>query len=308
MIVGASDEGKSSILRALKWLCLNQPRGDSFIRHGSDFCKVTSRVDGESLAKERGEVTRYVLNGGFYDAVGTSIPQAIQDLLQVGEINFQNQLDAPFWFSLTPGEVAKELNGVVNLAEIDRVFENINSLLRRLKSEESVIQDRLTNSEQEALKLAWVEDADRDWKAIEALEEDVERQVVKVDLLDSLYNQALEATQTQEQASQAYLDAESVNYLASSYFLTFNRVDLLSDLITEYHDCERLNGAREFLSSLQELASKVSSQRTTIQNLQSLTTRYRREEDVQCKATDEKNLLEEELNLEVCPLCGKKTT
>ncbi|WP_035425703.1 AAA family ATPase, partial [Halalkalibacterium ligniniphilum] len=37
VIVGQSDSGKTSILRAIRWVLYNQPRGTDFMRVGADF-------------------------------------------------------------------------------------------------------------------------------------------------------------------------------------------------------------------------------------------------------------------------------
>ena len=41
MIVGPTDSGKTSIVRALKWVMYNQPAGTGFIRAGATASKVT---------------------------------------------------------------------------------------------------------------------------------------------------------------------------------------------------------------------------------------------------------------------------
>ena len=41
IIVGASDSGKTSILRGIKWALYNDPSGDYFIREGESECSVT---------------------------------------------------------------------------------------------------------------------------------------------------------------------------------------------------------------------------------------------------------------------------
>ena len=50
-IKGPTDSGKSSVLRALRWVCLNDIPGDEFIREGATCARVILRA-GDS------EVTR----------------------------------------------------------------------------------------------------------------------------------------------------------------------------------------------------------------------------------------------------------
>ncbi|MCG4585937.1 AAA family ATPase, partial [Anaerosalibacter bizertensis] len=41
VIVGPSDQGKSAIIRGIKWALFNEPSGNFFIREGANDCSVT---------------------------------------------------------------------------------------------------------------------------------------------------------------------------------------------------------------------------------------------------------------------------
>ena len=54
VLVGESDTGKSAVIRALRWLLLNEPRGREFIRAGTTECRVTAILyDGTRITRER---------------------------------------------------------------------------------------------------------------------------------------------------------------------------------------------------------------------------------------------------------------
>ena len=40
VVVGPSDFGKSALVRALRWVLYNEPRGANFIRAGTKVCQV----------------------------------------------------------------------------------------------------------------------------------------------------------------------------------------------------------------------------------------------------------------------------
>jgi exonuclease SbcC len=67
-ITGPSDTGKSSIIRALRWVALNKPRGDSFIRHGAKWARVKVTVDGEVVQRRRGSKNLYKINDSVYES------------------------------------------------------------------------------------------------------------------------------------------------------------------------------------------------------------------------------------------------
>ena len=52
---GASDVGKSAVLRALRWICQNDIAGDEFIRYGTKQAVVTLTI---KTGKETHEIVR----------------------------------------------------------------------------------------------------------------------------------------------------------------------------------------------------------------------------------------------------------
>jgi hypothetical protein len=58
------------------------------------------------------------------------VPDNIATALNVNSLNFQSQHDAPFWFSLSSGELSRELNELVNLQAMDAALEYLNKKLR----------------------------------------------------------------------------------------------------------------------------------------------------------------------------------
>src|SRR6185312_5624229 len=65
VIVGASDQGKSAVIRALRWLLFNEPRGSDFMRVGANNSRVTVELaDGARVTRERTPSrNRYIVTG-----------------------------------------------------------------------------------------------------------------------------------------------------------------------------------------------------------------------------------------------------
>ena len=81
VIVGPSDQGKSAIIRALKWVLFNEPAGDFFIRKGESKCSVTVIFnDGTKLIRFRSKAknTYHVYDKSgkpmVFEGFGTSVP------------------------------------------------------------------------------------------------------------------------------------------------------------------------------------------------------------------------------------------
>ena len=125
-----------------------------------------------------------------FQAFGQEVPEPIQKILNVGDVNFQFQFDAPFWLGLTPGQLAKELNGVVDLGLIDSVLAQASSDLRKAKSEAEVCEDRLAAATARRDALAWAREADEELKGIEAKAEVIGELEEEVTSLSSCLDEA----------------------------------------------------------------------------------------------------------------------
>lgn len=148
---GQTDVGKSAVLRALRWVCLNDIGGEEFITHGKRQCLVCLKVKIKNelhiIWRIRGGGENvYKLDGQEFKAFGNSVPEPIARLLNVSGINFQSQHDSPYWFTESAGEVSRRLNSIVDLSVID-------TALSYAASEVRTAQDRLNVCEERAIEL-----------------------------------------------------------------------------------------------------------------------------------------------------------
>jgi len=94
-IVGATDGGKSSIIRALRLIAENKPSGTSFIHKGESQCTVTVTLDdGTSISRVRGKDTnQYEMDGDVDKALKRhQVPEHIQAKLAIDpKVNIQRQ-------------------------------------------------------------------------------------------------------------------------------------------------------------------------------------------------------------------------
>lgn len=170
-VVGSSDVGKSAVLRALRWLCLNKPNGSGFVKWGASRTRVRAWFDGRVISRERwGGSSTYSLDGAEYKAFGATVPGLIQSVINISEMAFQGQHDAPFWLSLSPGQVSRELNAVVNLDLMDEALGRAGAELRRTRAAAEVSQERLAAAQQRRTALDWAARADEALQAAEAAE------------------------------------------------------------------------------------------------------------------------------------------
>lgn len=185
-IIGPTDAGKSSILRGLRWVCMNDPSGDEFISWDQKNVKVSLTVDGHTITRRKGSANTYHLDGKEFKAFGTRVPPEVAKLLNIGEVNFQQQLEEHFWFSKTPGQVSRELNQIVNLGMIDSVLGTVSSKVRDSRSIVTVSRQRLKAAKDKRESLAWIPTINKELKQLEELEVQIKKQRGDVAALDIL--------------------------------------------------------------------------------------------------------------------------
>jgi exonuclease SbcC len=156
VLQGPTEAGKSAIVRALRWVAFNRPAGARFRKRGHSTVSAALAVDGKIVKRSRGRSNKYTLGGQTYRALQTGVPERIARLLNLGDVNFQGQFDAPFWLAASPGEVSRNLNAIVDLGVIDRALGEINSRLRKTKTRHEVNAELERAAKTERRRLAWV--------------------------------------------------------------------------------------------------------------------------------------------------------
>lgn len=148
-IKGRTDAGKSAILRALRWLMLNDMGGEDFISWGEREAVVILELEHNEIAakvvRRKGPENVYKLNGNVFKAFGAGkVPDLIEEVLRVDEVNFQKQHDSPFWLGeKNAGEVSRQLNRVIDLSVIDTAISNASKMVRTARERVTLTEERL---------------------------------------------------------------------------------------------------------------------------------------------------------------------
>lgn len=135
VILGQTDQGKSAIIRALKWVLYNEPRGTDFITAGCKTCRVSLEIsDGTIITREReGNRNRYILikdgQKQIFEGFGHNVPLEITkahgipkifiDRDSKAAVNLAEQLEPPFLISESGSNRAKALGRLVGVHIID---------------------------------------------------------------------------------------------------------------------------------------------------------------------------------------------
>lgn len=209
VFVGPSDTGKSTLIRALQWVCFNDGLPVSLIRHGQNACEVRLLVDGRQLVRTRTKSENsYTLDSVQFAALGRGgVPDSVAALLNVTEANFQSQHDSPFWLASSAGEVSRQLNAIVDLGIIDTAIASSLSGVQAAKLELTTSEQRRERARIALDALEWVEAAASDWEAVAAAKRNVAMITVDVDALTEgiAEAQACESRRVQRKAASAAL-------------------------------------------------------------------------------------------------------
>lgn len=228
-IMGKSRQGKTSLTRALRWVADNTPKGKGHVRHGETECVVglTTSEGNEVVRKRNSSFNGYYVNGEEAKA-GRTVPERVQEILQLDEVNWQGEHDGPYLLNETAPEVARKLNEVTDLDSITKSLKLISRWSKQnkasLKSDTFSLEESLEdlkdyqNLKDFDLRLSELEELDSDvsylYEDINRLEATVETlkglepQLKKFRRLSALGNQVDELMELKD-------DVEDLNYYVS---------------------------------------------------------------------------------------------
>lgn len=326
--IGLSDSGKTAALRALRWVCFNQPDGDDFISHWADSTEVELVLDSLIVVtRGRGKTGNWYtmqIPGQKlqeFKAFGRGqVPQEIRDALNLNhEINLSRQLDGPFLLSMSPGEVAQTLNRVVNLDIIDIATSNIRKKKQEADRELKSCVGRKSQLEEQLTGFKYLEDMESDIIVLESLNVSVKK----------IQDKAIGIRGIQKQAQKLFLEiAECSNLLPAG-----KRVKILLSLVDDVEKQEKgrkeltriVNQLYDYKDELEAFGNVVKAQipvETLLARVEELEDKRGQAEGLrklvrELKITKDKlqqgvTLIQDleaefhELMPEQCPLCGQE--
>lgn len=173
-IVGPSNAGKSSVFRAIRWVVEHKPIS-GLQKHGEENTSVTIKTDAGSVIRfKNDEGYGYSVDGGVYVACTNAQPIPVRQVLGLSEICLQGQHDPPFLLTLTPGQMARELNKIVDLSVIDQANSEINSRYNAIKSTVQSLETLASQQTETCDGMAWISEADTRLTALEKMYYDLE--------------------------------------------------------------------------------------------------------------------------------------
>lgn len=166
VIVGASDSGKTAILRGIRWALYNDPSGDYFIREGESHSSVTIIFDDETKVKRYRSKSKniYYLYDKYdnelkFEGFGTYVPEEILEATGIKKIlldkniaksiNISDQLEGPFLLSEKGSIRASSIGYLVGVDIIDDALKETLREVRNVSNSKRNIDEHILKLEKE---------------------------------------------------------------------------------------------------------------------------------------------------------------
>jgi len=169
VIIGDSRSGKTAILRALNWNRYNKPSGLALNSYWNrdkknikePFQSIVKFENCEIIRGRSGSFNGYVFDSGkTLEAIGQDVPEEVEKIWNMSEVNIQKQFDTPFLISESAAEVARFFNKTIKLDKIDKVLASAESKRRKLNSEIAEKSESALGLEKDIESLAWIDKAE----------------------------------------------------------------------------------------------------------------------------------------------------
>jgi len=327
VIVGSSDSGKTSVIRALRWLIWNRPNGDDFRSDWGGETSVEVIVDDKSIRRSKDKENLYeigAVNSQDYKklkAFGTKIPEQIQGLLNIDDTNLQKQFDSPFLISASPGEVAAYFNQIAHLETIDSSISYVNGKVLNLNASHKADTATLEESQEELKQYDYLQKFEID---LEELEHQASAHIQKISSQKRLraHLELMESNNVSIQKQEQVLALEKpVDQLLIAYEERDAKKEekltlgvILVAIVKMKEDEAVLLKKVKLLPQVKALLKLHQDRKTEWQNMLALKQHLReirntkqKQEEWETTVENKENTFHENMP-DICPLCGKETT
>lgn len=234
VLVGESETGKTTLIRALYLLIENYPRGGEKLYQSW----LTDKPLSIQLKDDKGNIIKrkknkyYLNNSDPLKAFGTSVPEPIRQLFNFKEINWQKQHDTHYLLFNTGGSSAKLLNSATGMSDQEVIIDDIKKQLSNSKSE---IKRHKKNNEEHL-------------KTTKRLK-DIVRYKLKALAIVHLEEEAIELKNKADRLENLLIQLESIKEIKMKYRTSKKHNKEINSII---HDLEE---TKHFGESIKELKS-----------------------------------------------------
>jgi len=347
-IVGSTNSGKSSIIRALKFVLCGEPWHKSFITNGAEYAEIKLELsDGTLITRQKSDTKNaYIVNGVTYENFGVKVPSDVQRILGIREVdiepdpinlNFSDQLDSLFLVDESDTTKARILNKLSGLDVIDQILQDLSDDKRAVTGDARIYTKSIIDLED---KLKGYYGIDSKKNLMFAVEIDIDKYQKQINKLQNYLDmkeqisvwkkQKMEITELEHQFNQ--IDAIDVDAVVGSIKALETKYNTLIDIKEQYMDVEatelsisKLNQRLSIFEqlNLSELIKSVGIMETNLSDYNSIEKLMEEvksgESEIEAAKTLQERVEKRTINCmkqykellsqsKQCPLCGSEIT
>ncbi|MHA2265297.1 MAG: AAA family ATPase [Candidatus Thorarchaeota archaeon] len=324
VIKGPSHQGKTAVIRAIKWALTNRPAVTSlksWFSSPKEEIKVAIEFDdGYIIRRKDKEFNGYVLPEEKFDAIGSSVPDEVNAIAKMPDINVQSQHDPYFMIQEGPQNAARKLNEIVGLTIIDEVLANSVRAVQERRKRVAEVEVQIKGYQQEIESYGYLDKLSILMKQIEDNKKILVSVTSRKDALRPLvenirqyenrhkqlkqqltvvpkYNQLMSIAEELRQVKGKRYRIKQVCELLSTNKLLLQHVE---DGLVPLEDIERL-------LAINDKFDKIQSERVSLKKLhQSIVDLRNRKMECSMKLRDaEKEHTKMLSDVNICPTCGQ---
>ena len=316
-IIGCSDSGKSSIIRALMWVIFNR-FSSTIVRRKvnnvlTDYTKVVLTVNDGGVIHviERyvsDKKNSYTLDGSEYLSFGRSVPEPISNLLNVSSLCFQEQWEVPFMVGYSSGDISKTFNTMLSLNDMEEVIDRINSDIKEEGATVNALTEDLDSCKERLPLFAFLSDFESDYDKASKLYEELNDLDSRRSRIELTVHSAIESYEEQKRYADSFISEEvfvEIETLLSDYTENKTRISDLSSILKNISSIKNIEVIE--LPELDKVFSEYCSIKERLSEITKLLDYYKDEYRRYKDSLALHKKYEEELStIKVCPTCGRE--
>lgn len=281
LLIGQSNQGKSSIIRGLALVVANQFDKEQ-VRTGSDFCEVTVETDRGYVTAQRGESTnrwevcRLGEDSKVYRSIGTGVPPETIDILGIGEVahgditelpNIMFQHEKHYMLSEINGKkatsnmIARMMDDAIGIGGMEELIKSMADDLVSYKKELNSLSSDISETKSQMIDDVLFNDYERIMSKMESLEKEINDDASLIAASAPLRRRIDEITSSLESAERAI--SLSLNILSKwdefkSEKEKHDSIQKTKEVMRKIsHLTENIDEVTRILSMYQELSSSL---------------------------------------------------
>ena len=242
-----------------------------------------------------------------FRAFGSSVPQPIQDTLQLSPVNFQAQMDGPFWFCESAGDVSRKLNAIIDLSVIDTSLNKMSKTVRSAQERSKLLAEQLEEAKREHAESQAHAPRISQFQKLRKLNSQLKQSKGDLEVLGSLVSEMELQTETARTWKEAADDEEHVITLLKEALQAREQFASMMSLCSEIKTAKAESVPPPNFGAVEEQWKELRSVRSEAKALQEFIKDLEAAENLASywgsqHATNKKNF-EQRIKDKQCPIC-----